>query len=131
MNHQSQSAYRSSYRPTAITSCYMRIIRSSYFESEYITLKKKFRKIEEDMVFFEKFCHPELGTFLGSHLYKFRLRNSSIPTGQRGGFRIIGLILDDETLLLLSIYSKTRQKYLTVIFFVMGCIGMTMLKWFE
>ncbi len=113
MSHQSQSEYRSSYRPSAMTSCYMKIIRSSHFESECSSLKKRFRKIEEDIVFFERFCHPELGIFLGSHLYKFRLKNSSIPTGQRGGFRIIGLILDDDTLLLLSIYSKTERENIT------------------
>ncbi len=61
----------------------MKVIKSAHFEKEYLTLEKKFRKIEGDMESFERYSHRELGTPLGSHLYKFRLKNSSIPTGQR------------------------------------------------
>ena len=91
----------------------MKVIRSAHFTREYQNLEKKFRKIDEDLIFFEKICQPDLWTFLGSHLYKFRLKNSSIPTWQRGWFRIIGLLLDEETFLLLSIYSKTEKENIT------------------
>jgi uncharacterized protein YhaN len=59
------------------------IAKSAHFEREYRNLEKKFRKISEDIESFEEYSHRELGIDLGSHLYKFRLKNSSIPTGQR------------------------------------------------
>ena len=61
----------------------MKVIKSAHFEKEYQSLEKKYRKIETDMESFERLCYIELATSLGSHLYKFRLKNSSIPTGQR------------------------------------------------
>jgi zinc transporter ZupT len=33
--------------------------------------------------------------------------------------------------LLPVIHSQTKQKYLTVLFFVIGCAGMTLVKFFE
>ncbi len=91
----------------------MKIIRSIHFEKEYQSLTKKFRKIDIDITLFEQLFHIDSWVSLGSHLYKFRLKNSSIPTGQRWGFRIIGLFLDTDTLLLLSIYSKTEKENIT------------------
>lgn len=105
--------YRLSYRSYPLSSCDMKVIKSAHFEKEYLALEKKFRKISEDIESFERYSHRELGTSLGSHLYKFRLKNSSIPTGQRWGFRIIWLLLNEDTFLLLSIYSKTEKENIT------------------
>jgi zinc transporter ZupT len=33
--------------------------------------------------------------------------------------------------LLPVIHSQTKQKYITVCVFIVGCIGMTLVKWFE
>lgn len=56
---------------------------------------------------------------------------SSIFTGLATAFAGGSLLYVATADLLPVIHSQTRKKYLTVIFFVMGCIGMTMLKWFE
>lgn len=44
---------------------------------------------------------------LGNDCYKMRLPNSSIPTGKSGGFRVIYYKKVEETIYLLTIYSKS------------------------
>ena len=53
--------------------------------------------------------NPELGINLGENIYKVRISNSSIPTGKSRGFRIITYYKKDDTLFLVTIYSKTEQ----------------------
>ena len=62
----------------------MKTIKSAHFTKEMNILAKRWRKIDEDLSYFDRTIHIELGTSLGSDLYKFRLKNSSIPTGSRG-----------------------------------------------
>ena len=42
-------------------------------------------------------------------IFKIRIPNSSIPTGKSGGFRVITYYKKDDTLYLVTIYSKTEQ----------------------
>lgn len=81
------------------------------FEKDVKTLKKKFPKIKNDL---EKFINelsssPQLGTNLGDNIFKVRVSNSSIPIGKSGGFRVITYYKKDDTLYLVTIYSKTEQ----------------------
>ncbi|MDP2104059.1 MAG: type II toxin-antitoxin system RelE/ParE family toxin, partial [Candidatus Gracilibacteria bacterium] len=46
---------------------------------------------------------------LGGQIFKYRIKNSSIPTGKRGGFRMIIKIHGDKILPIL-IYSKTIKE---------------------
>ena len=81
------------------------------FEKDVKKLKKKFPKIKNDLVKFinELTSNPELGINLGENIFKVRIPNSSIPTGKSGGFRIITYYKTDDTLYLVTIYSKTEQ----------------------
>ena len=81
------------------------------FEKDVKRLKKKFPKIKTDLVDFvtELFSNPELGINLGENIFKVRIPNSSIPTGKSGGFRIITYYKTNDTLYLVTIYSKTEQ----------------------
>ena len=81
------------------------------FEKDVKKLKKKFPKIKNDLVKFinELSLNLELGINLGENLFKIRIQNSSIPTGKSGGFRIITYYKKDDTLYLITIYSKTEQ----------------------
>jgi len=48
---------------------------------------------------------------LGNNLYKIRIPNSSVPTGKRGGFRIITLVkIEKNRIVLLTIYSKADKE---------------------
>ena len=83
------------------------------FKKELKTLAKKYKKIKKDYVnlldVLEK--NPTLGTPLGNDCYKIRIPNSSVPTGKRGGFRIITLVkIEKETIILLTIYTKTQKE---------------------
>jgi len=81
------------------------------FEKDVKKLKKKFPKIKNDLVDFinELSSNPELGINLGESIFKVRIPNSSIPTGKSGGFRIITYYKTNDTLYLVTIYSKTEQ----------------------
>jgi len=81
------------------------------FEKDVKKLKKKFPKIKSNLVKFinELSSNPELGITLGENIFKVRIPNSSIPTGKSGGFRVITYYKKDDTLFLVTIYSKTEQ----------------------
>jgi len=71
----------------------------------------KFPKIKSDLINFinDLSSNPEMGISLGENIFKVRVPNSSIPTGKSGGFRIITYYQKDDTLYLVTIYSKTEQ----------------------
>ena len=81
------------------------------FEKDVKKLKKKFPKIKDDLVKFvnELSINPELGVNLGDKIFKVRIPNSSIPTGKSGGFRVITYYKREDTIFLVTIYSKTEQ----------------------
>ena len=81
------------------------------FEKDVKKLKKKFPKIKNDLLEFvnELSSNPKIGTNLGENIFKVRIPNSSIPTGKSGGFRIITYYKINDTLYLVTIYSKTEQ----------------------
>ena len=57
----------------------------------------------------ELFTNPKAGIELGNNCFKLRLPNSSIPTGKRGGFRIVYYYRTRNIkIYLLDIYSKTE-----------------------
>jgi len=68
-------------------------------------------KIKEDLtsLITELSKNPEIGTPLGDNIFKVRTPNSSIPTGKRGGFRIVTYYKKDNTLYLITMYAKTQQ----------------------
>jgi len=81
------------------------------FEKDVKKLKKKFPKIKLDLLELlnELSINPEIGINLGNNIFKIRVPNSSIPTGKSGGFRIITYYKTDDTLYLVTMYSKTEQ----------------------
>ncbi len=79
------------------------------FDKDVKKLKKRFPNIKADLALLLKELtqNPELGTHLENSIFKIRLKNSSIPTGKRGGFRVITYYLCNHKLYLVTIYSKT------------------------
>ncbi|MBW4692816.1 MAG: type II toxin-antitoxin system RelE/ParE family toxin [Lyngbya sp. HA4199-MV5] len=77
-------------------------------------LAKRYRQIQADLQPF--FARLELGDFQGDRIVglddivlKERVRNSDIPTGKSGGYRVIYQILPERSILLLVIYAKSDQ----------------------
>ncbi len=82
------------------------------FDKELKQLSKRYRSIKTDMrqLYQELLQNQKAGIKIVDNCYKIRLANSSIPTGKSGGFRAIYYYIDDEnSIILLSIYSKTEQ----------------------
>lgn len=89
------------------------IIVSLKFKKDLKILKKKYKKIDQDLQNLKKqlLTNPTIGTPLGNNLYKIRIPNSSVPTGKRGGFRIITLVkIEKNRIVLLTIYSKADKE---------------------
>jgi len=88
---------------------------SDNFLKEVKKLSKKFKLLKSDLKVALQEIQDEnlLGTALGYDLYKKRVKNSSIPTGKSGGFRIIVYQKVENTIILISIYSKTQTDSLS------------------
>ena len=88
---------------------------SDNFLKEAKKLSKKFKLLKNDLKIALQEVQDEnlLGTALGYDLYKKRVKNSSIPTGKSGGFRIIIYHKVENEIILISIYSKTQKESLT------------------
>jgi hypothetical protein len=54
-----------------------------FFDAQVKKLSKVYRLTSRDFEEFQDVCHPALGIDLGRGIYKFRCKNSSIPTGKR------------------------------------------------
>ena len=85
------------------------------FLKEAKQLGKKFKLLKADLqhAMDEIETKNDVGISLGYNLFKKRVRNSSIPTGKSGGFRIIIYQQLQNTTVLISIYSKTEKESVT------------------
>lgn len=85
------------------------------FLKEAKQLSKKFKLLKADLkhAMDEIETKNDVGISLGYNLFKKRVRNSSIPTGKSGGFRIIIYQQLQNTTVLISIYSKTEKESVT------------------
>jgi len=76
-------------------------------------LSKKYRHIKSDINFvIEKLKAGETPgnriPAVGFVVYKLRVKNSDIPKGKSGGYRLIYLVIQKK-IILVTIYSKTEQ----------------------
>jgi len=89
----------------------LKIISLGSFTKDVKNLHKKYKAITKDLRTLESQLqeNPKCGIHLGNACYKIRLKNSSVPTGKSGGFRVIYYYLDEENnLYLMAMYSKTE-----------------------
>jgi mRNA-degrading endonuclease RelE of RelBE toxin-antitoxin system len=77
-------------------------------------LAKRYRQLQTDLQPF--LTQLEMGDFQGDRIVglnavvlKERVRNSDIPTGKSGGYRVIYQLLSGQSVLLLLIYAKSDQ----------------------
>lgn len=90
----------------------MKIIKTKFFDFQVSELSKKYKFIENDLLDFENNLESEPFSDLGNNIYKYRMKNSSIPTWKRGWFRIIAKKFQDKFLPII-IYSKTIKENVT------------------
>jgi mRNA-degrading endonuclease RelE of RelBE toxin-antitoxin system len=88
------------------------------FKRRLKTLRKRYRKIQQDI-------QPIIdvlqnGEIIGNQIagtdfvvVKVRAKNSDIPTGKSGGYRVIYQLLSSECILMLLIYAKSDQEDIT------------------
>lgn len=88
---------------------------SESFLKEAKQLSKKFKLLKSDLkqAVDEIETKNDLGVYLGFNLFKKRVKNSSIPTGKSGGFRVIIYKQIENKIVLISIYSKTEKENLS------------------
>jgi len=89
-----------------------KIIASDNFKKEAKRLTKKYRSLKTELKVLGDGLseNPTLGTPLGNDVFKIRLAISSKGKGKSSGARVISYVqIDDETVLLLSIYSKGEK----------------------
>jgi addiction module RelE/StbE family toxin len=84
------------------------------FKRRIKSLSKRYRQIQADI----QPIIDELasGNFIGNQIsgiestvFKVRIKNSDIPTGKSGGYRLIYQVISTELILLLLIYAKSDQ----------------------
>ena len=85
------------------------------FLKEAKQLSKKFKLLKTDLkqAVEDIETKNDLGVYLGFNLFKKRVKNSSIPTGKSGGFRVIIYQQIENKIVLISIYSKTEKENLS------------------
>ena len=68
---------------------------------------KKYRSLENDLIKTLQNFNTETAQYLGSKLYKARLRSSSVPKGKNKSFRLILFLFEIKTTLIpITIYFK-------------------------
>ena len=84
----------------------MNVLFSDNFLKEAKILSKKYKLLKSDLK--EAVTEIEntinLGVSLGFNLFKKRIKNSSIPAGKSGGFRIIIFQQVEDKIVLISIF---------------------------
>ncbi len=81
--------------------------------------KKKFKSIDQDFeaLKIQLLQHPDMGSSLGSNLYKVRMPSSNKVSGKSGGFRVITYLIqqnNNETTIV-SLLSTTNRKKIVLI----------------
>ena len=87
---------------------------SEDFAKDVARLRKRFRRIEEDLAALEAdMQHRNLrGVHMqgfGLPIYKIRMANRSARLGRRGGFRVIYYLQTSESILFIHIYAKSDK----------------------
>ncbi len=95
----------------------IKIKKFKSFLSDVKHLKKKYKKIELDLIEFQKIVssNPTAGIDLGYGLYKLRLTNSSKNKGKRAGFRTIHYFKShDNIVYAVSMYDKSEIENISI-----------------
>lgn len=93
-----------------------KVLITPNFKKEFKRLAKKYSSLKMDLAGLveELKENPTSGTHLGNSIYKIRLAISSNHKGKSAGARVITFVqIDEYTILLFSIYSKSDKSTIT------------------
>ena len=87
----------------------MKIDNTTNFLKSFKKLFKKDKHLlsEYEQLIDDLKINPNLGTHIGSGIYKIRVQNKSNNKGKSGGYRVITYTKIEDTILLVDIYSKS------------------------
>ena len=90
----------------------LKIIPTPQFKRSVKQLYKRYKLLAKDLKELEQelLKNPNAGIGISHNCFKIRLKNSSIPTGKSGGFRVIYYLKTEEKIYLLEIFSKTDME---------------------
>lgn len=88
------------------------------FKRRLKSLSKRYRQIKQDIQPIIKALESDhlIGnqiSGINSSVFKVRARNSDIPTGKSGGYRVIYQVVSPDLVILLLIYAKSDQADVT------------------
>lgn len=93
---------------------FVEITAAPEFQRRIRDLSKKYRQIRRDLE--PVLAQLQAGEFVGDQVqgtgytvFKERVKNSDIPTGKRGGYRLIYQLVSPTCIVLLLIYPKSEQ----------------------
>ena len=91
-----------------------KVVFTPLFKRRLKSLAKRYRSIKQDIK--PILDELEKGNFLGAQLsglsitaFKLRAKNSDIPVGKSGGYRLIYQVYSPDCVLLLLIYAKSDR----------------------
>lgn len=92
----------------------VKLLYTSEFKRSLRRLAKKYRRIRSDLqpVLDRLLAHETPGDRVpgtGAVVYKVRVRNSDAQRGTSGGYRMIYYLKTADTVVLLTLYSKSEQ----------------------
>lgn len=93
-----------------------KVLPARSFERDAKVLFKKYASLRNELAELGKqlALNPTQGTPIGHNCYKIRQAIKSKGKGKSGGARIITyVIIEDETIILLTIYDKSEKENLT------------------
>jgi mRNA-degrading endonuclease RelE of RelBE toxin-antitoxin system len=90
----------------------LKLIPTPEFKISVKKLSKRYALIAKDLKTLKEELenNPTSGVHLYNNCYKIRLKNSSVPTGKSGGFRVIYFLRQEEKIYLLAIYSNSDME---------------------
>lgn len=97
----------------------IQITFTEQFKRRIKQLKKRYRQIQQDIE--PILTELKNGNFVGDKItgvnatvFKVRAKNSDIPTGKSGGYRLIYQLISPTSILLLVIYAKSDQTNISI-----------------
>ena len=88
------------------------VLTTPNFDKEFKRLVKKYPSLKKEILQLAEnlSLNPDIGTPLGSNVYKIRIAIASKGKGKRSGARVMTFLkVENETITLFSIYSKGEK----------------------
>jgi mRNA-degrading endonuclease RelE of RelBE toxin-antitoxin system len=94
----------------------MKIRFTDYFQKQVKKLSKDFPNVGKDLLRELENFSPNFAIDLGKNIFKLRVKNSDIPCGKSGGYRLIVYFSEKQkTIVPFIIFSKRDRENVSVV----------------